>query len=393
MMNELANHGTRIRRYMSRWGKEKVTEFIDNVLRVETLIDNAKAWNTRQIKDPVLRDARKYRHPRRMVVDKDRMYMDDWIHPSKYIESEHHRIEKIEKAEELGVFEKPEKDIFGWIKDNCNLKPWQSDIMSMLYDESLYFSPQGLTKTSNEGFASWTDYHIMAKQGLVGLGQEGHDHGIVEYSIHKMGVLGGKYSMNPYKLGFNLLCDIEEKWDKGRFGTEWDNCQTYQEKENWDKKLGLGKEKVFEVAKFYDDLNLINEFFTQDFCDKYEFFDWKREDNGEYVVQSKDAKQIKRKLIEKYTNRGLPDIRLSDPNHLGRGIMLLEHQWEGRTLYKPYLTETMVSLNFITNKPILVVTKNKNDEEVIYYCEGFGDNEVHELTRAQYRREFGLSSS
>ena len=29
MMNELANHGSRIRRYMSRWGKEKVTEFIN----------------------------------------------------------------------------------------------------------------------------------------------------------------------------------------------------------------------------------------------------------------------------------------------------------------------------------------------------------------------------
>jgi len=208
-----------------------------------------------------------------------------------------------------------------------------------------------------------------------------------------MGVLGGKYSMNPYKLGFNLLCDIEERWDKGQFGNEWEACDNLRERENWDQKLGLGKEKVFEVVKYYNDINLINEFFTQEFCDKYEFFDWQKEENGEYVVVSKDAKQIKKKLIAKYTNRGLPDIRLADPNHLGRGIMLLEHQWEGRTLYKPYLHETLKSLNFIVNKPILLISKNKNEEEVISYCEGFGDNEVYELSRSQYRKEFGLSSS
>jgi stage V sporulation protein R len=155
----------------------------------------------------------------------------------------------------------------------------------------------------------------------------------------------------------------------------------------------MGKDKVFEVAKFYDDVNLINEFFTQEFCDKYEFFDWEKQDNGDYVVVSKDAKQIKRKLINKYTNRGLPDIRLADPNHLGRNIMLLEHVWEGRTLYKPYLHETLKSLNFIINKPVLLVSKNKNEDETIYYCEGYGDNEVHEMNRQQYKKEFGLSSS
>jgi len=385
MMNELANHGTRIRKYMARWGKEKVTEFIDNVLRIETLIDPTKAWQQRQVKDPIIRDVRKYKYPRRMPIEKSHMYMDRWIHTDEFINSEHARIKEEEKRDELGIFAKPERDIYGWIKDNANLKPWQNDIMSMLYEEALYFGPQGLTKTINEGFASWLDYHIMAKNGLVGLGQEGHDHGIIEYSIHKMGVLGGKHSMNPYKLGFNLLCDIEERWDKGRFGREYEECQSYRQKEEWDLKLGLGKEKVFEVCKFYDDVNLINEFFTQDFCDKYEFFDWKKIETGEYVVQSKDAAVIKRKLIEKYTNRGLPDIRLADPNHLGMGIILLEHQWEGRQLYIPYLEETMKAINYITGKTVLLVTRNKNNEEVIYQCE---KNWFDKMSREKYKKEY-----
>jgi stage V sporulation protein R len=392
MLNEFANHGTRIRRYMARWGKERVIEFLDHVLRIETLVDNAKAWNTREVKEPVIRDQRRYRHPRRMTVEKDHMYMDEWINTKSYIDREHERIEKAEKADDLGLFLTPDRDIFGWIKDNANLKPWQADIMAMLYEESMYYSPQGMTKTINEGFASYCDYHLIAKQGLCGLGQEGHDFGIVEYAKHKMGVLGGKYSTNPYKLGFTLLLDIEERWDKGRFGDEYENCEDFKRKENWDLKLGQGKEKVFEVCRLYDDINLINEFFTQDFCDKNQFFDWEKNEAGEYVVLSKDAKQIKRKLIEKYTNRGLPDIRLADPNHLGRGIMLLEHNYAGRSLYQPYVQETMTSINFITNKPVLLVTKDKNGEEVVYYCEGFGDSQVHKLNRNQYRKEFGVTN-
>jgi stage V sporulation protein R len=391
MLNEFANHGTRIRRYMSRWGKERVIEFIDHVLRVETLVDNAKAWNTRQVKEPIIRDHRKYRQPRRMQTDKSRMYMDDWINTKDFVDAEHKRIEKADKADELGLMLKPEKDIFGWIRENANLKPWQSDIMAMLYEEAMYYAPQGMTKCCNEAFASWIDYKLIAEQGLCALGQEAHDHGIVEYSKHKMGVLGGKYSTNPYKLGFSFLMDIEERWNKGMFGNEWEDVSSYKEKENWDKKLGLGKDKVFEIVRLYDDVNLINEFFTQDFCDKYQFFDWQKQENGEYVVQSKDANVIKRKLIEKYSNRGLPTINLVDNNHLGKGIMLLEHVWNGRTLYIPYVNETLGSINFLTGRPVLLASKNKNGEEIVFYCEGFGDSQVHQLTRLQYKREFGIS--
>jgi stage V sporulation protein R len=387
MMNELANHGSRIRRYMSRWGKEKVGEFIDHLLRIETLIDPNKAWETREIKLPVIRDVRKYRYPKKIKINKDSMYMDSWINNREYIDNQKRNIETEEKIEELGIMKSPERDIYGWIKDNCNLKPWQSDIMSMLYEEALYFAPQGMTKMHNEGFASWIDYHLIAKQGMCALGQKEYDDGIVDYSIHKMGVLGGKYSTNPYKLGFCILSDIEERWNKGMFGDEYDNCTDFKKKDNWDLKLGLGKEKVFEVVKFYDDINLINEFFTQDFCDKYKFFDWEKHPNGEYVIKSRDSKEVKKKLIKKYINRGLPDIRLVDHNHLNKGIMLLEHQWDGRVLYKPYLTETLSSLRYVTGKTIMLATKDENDEEQIYVCES---NEVVSMTRKDYKNYFGV---
>ena len=46
------------------------------------------------------------------------------------------------------------------------------------------------------------------------------DEGIFAYAKHHA-VLGGKYNMNnPYKLGNALLRDIEDRWNKGKFGKE-----------------------------------------------------------------------------------------------------------------------------------------------------------------------------
>jgi len=62
---------------------------------------------------------------------------------------------------------------------------------------------------------------------------------------------------------------------------------------------------------------------------------------------------------------------------LGRGIILLEHTWNGRTLYIPYVHDTLNSISFLTGKPVLLVSKNKNEEELIFYHEGFGEPVVH----------------
>ncbi len=224
----------------------------------------------------------------------------------------------------------------------------------------------------------------MCEMGLCGLGQTGEDCGIVEYSAHKMGVLGGKYSMNPYKLGFCLLLDIEERWNKGKFGQEYEECSNIVEKENWDKNLGLGRDKIFDVRKQYNDLTALMEFFTEDFCNKYEFFEWKRYPNGEYKIENRDHKSIKSKLIKRHLNGGLPEIYLVDPNHQGNGVMLLEHNSDGRGLYEPDLIPTLKSLRFIWGNDVVLSTTGSDDEEIVYWCVGTQDGDVAVMTREEY---------
>ena len=325
MLNNMANHSSRIKKYMARWGKEKVTEFLDYLLRIDTLVDGASAWHQKVIKDQDL-------------------------------------------AEELGFFIEPVKDIFGFLRDNAPLKPWQQDIMSMIYEESIYFFPQRQTKVLNEGWASMTDHVIMAEQGYVGLGQKTHDSGIIEYAAHKMGVLGGKYSTNPYKLGYNLLSDIRNRWDKGQFGSEWDDCTNSSKKEKWDTKAMLGKEKIFEVRKYYDDLTLIHEFFTEDFCREQEYFEHKRYPSGETILESHDYNKIKKLLMARHVNGGLPDIRLTEPNYRGKGYLMLEHTFEGRPLHEPYVRDVLVGLRFIWGNDVFLSTKGHDGTDVVFEC-------------------------
>lgn len=384
MLNKMANHGTRIRKYMARWGKERVTEFLDHVMRLETLIDGAEAWTERVVKEQNIRDVRKYRTPKRLVVDKQRMYMEPFLNTESFRMRENERMHDRDVADEIGIFKNPTKNILGFVRDNAPLKPWQADIVSMLYEEAMYFYPQRQTKVLNEGWASLTDSVIMCEKGLISLGQPSDDCGIVEYSEHKMGVLGGKYSTNPYKLGYYLLMDIRERWDKGRFGQEWEDCEDLHKKENWELPANLGKEKMFEVRKYYDDLTFIHEFFTEEFCRKQEYFYWKHYPNGEYRIDSRDFRKIKESLMRRHLNGGLPDIKLTEPNYAGRGIMMLQHESDGRALYEPYISDVLSSLRAIWGKDVALSTARDNGDEVMYYASGDGPESVDVMPRRKF---------
>ena len=389
MLNKMANHGTRIRKYMARWGKERVVEFLDWVMRLETLIDGADAWTEKVYKDPIVRDERTYRQPRRLKVDKDRMYMEPFVNTKEFRQQENERIAEKDIADEIGIFKNPTKNILGFLRDNAPLKPWQADIIAMLYDEAIYFFPQRQTKVLNEGWASMTDSVIMAEQGFVGLGQKSPDCGIIEYADHKMGVLGGKYSMNPYKLGYYLLSDIRKRWDKGQFGIEWDECNDIRKKEAWDVPTNQGKEKMFEVRKYYDDLTLLHEFFTEDFCREQEYFHWKHYPNGEFRIEDHDFKEIKRLLMQRHLNGGLPCIKLTEPNYRGKGAMMLQHEHDGRSIYQPYVFDVLTALRAIWGNDVYLATYEEGQEQV-YCCYGTDSEKDVELVNRKSHLKRGI---
>jgi stage V sporulation protein R len=232
------------------------------------------------------------------------------------------------------------------------MEQWKQNILSMIRDEAIYFQPQILTKVMNEGWASYWDSYIMATKGYAG------DEGIISYAKHHAGVLGGKHNMgNPYKLGVTLFNDIKERWDKGKHGKEWEECEVRDKKTRWNNNQNQGKDKIFEVREIYNDYTFINEFFTKDFCNKHEFFEYKLDkDKNEYVIHSRDYEKIKKKMLKKHENGGRPVILIENLKYKSGNEVLFRHQYEGVPLDPEYTKLTLRKLYDIINRPVNIKT-------------------------------------
>jgi stage V sporulation protein R len=203
----------------------------------------------------------------------------------------------------------------------------------------------------NEGWASYWHSKIMTEKALKASE-------IIDYADHNAGVLAtAPGQFNPYKIGIELLRDIEERWDKGRFGREWNECQNLDERRAWDKRVGLGRKKLFEVRKLYNDVTFIDEFFTTDFCERNKFFSFSlNERSGNYEIDSREFQKIKDKILFQLTNFGDPFIFVEDSNHENRGELLIRHRHEGTDLQVDHARDTLSALARVWRRPVNLVT-------------------------------------
>ena len=150
-------------------------------------------------------------------------------------------------------------------------------MLSIIRDEAYYFVPQAQTKIMNEGWASYWHSTIMTRRALK-------DDEIIDYADRHSGTMGTRPgALNPYKLGIELWRDIEERWNKGRFGKEWDECDDLRARSSWDKKLGAGREKIFEVRKHYNDITFIDTFLTAEFALEQKLFVYRLQRQAQLV--------------------------------------------------------------------------------------------------------------
>ena len=136
--------------------------------------------------------------------------------------------------------------------------------------------------------------------------------------------------INPYKIGIELYRDIEERWNKGRFGKEYEECTDLRERAGWDKKLGLGRQKIFEVRKVCNDITFIDEYLTPEFVDRFNLYTYEyNRRSGQHEIVDRNFKTVKEKILSGLTNQGRPDISVVDGNFENRGELLLSHRHLG----------------------------------------------------------------
>jgi stage V sporulation protein R len=351
MMDEMANHATRIRRYMDWYGVDKVENFIDKVLSLDNLIDcHAPFINRGKMPDAEEDEPKGESQFQISRLPADKEYMDRYVNPDDFIELQKQRQkEKLEKAKKFP--KEPARDVLKFLMQYAPLLRWQRDIMDMLWKEAQYFVPQAMTKIMNEGWASYWHAKLMTEKVM-------EPSELIDFSDRHAGVVAMRPGqLNPYKLGLELYRDIEDRWNKGRFGSDWDNCENMAERRNWNKQLGIGREKIFQVRKLYSDVMFIDEFFTLEFCKQQGFFaygyDKKRQ---EFIIESKDFREVKNKLLQSLTNLGQPHIRVLDGNFENRAELLLEHKHEGVDLDVQYSKETLKNIYAIWTRPVHILS-------------------------------------
>jgi stage V sporulation protein R len=204
----------------------------------------------------------------------------------------------------------------------------------------------------NEGWATYWHSKILTEKCLK-------NHEIIDYADRHSGTLGNRPGMiNPYKLGLELFRDIEDRWNKGKFGKEYEECDDFIKKKDWNRNLGLGREKIFEVRKLYNDINFIDTFLTKEFCEEQRLFTYEYNNKTKrYEIADRDFKEIKEKLLFSLTNLGQPHIYVEDGNYENRGELYLSHRHEGIDLKIGYAKDTMVNIHKIWKRPVHVETK------------------------------------
>jgi stage V sporulation protein R len=174
--------------------------------------------------------------------------------------------------------------------------------------------------------------------------------------------------LNPYKLGIELFRDIEERWNKGQFGSEWEDCDDHEEKMRWDRQLGLGREKIFEVRRIHNDVTFIDTFLTPEFCAKHRMFSFAYNDTTDYYeIASREFPKIKRQLLSNLTNHGRPFIYVVDGNYRNRGELYLTHQYMGIELKMDYARDTLANLQMLWGRPVHVETVVDDDPTVLSF--------------------------
>jgi stage V sporulation protein R len=348
MMDVMANHGARIRRYMDRHGVERVENFIDSVLSLDNLIDIHSPFIRRDApaqqreEDSVEPEVWK-------IAAKD--YMDRYINPPGYLERQ--KAAAKQERQQSGRFPpKPARDVLKFLLEFAPLQTWEQDVLAMLREEAYYFAPQGMTKIMNEGWAVYWHSYLMTRH-LVEASE------IVNYAdVHSGTLATAPGQINPYKLGVELFRDIEDRWNRGKFGPEYDACDDADDQRRWNRDLGLGRDKIFEVRKIYNDVSFVDAFVDEPFAEAQRMYVYGfNPSTNRYEIVDRDWRKVKDALLNGLTNFGQPIVEVIDANHKNRSELYLAHHWAGADLDLEMAQRTLRAVQAMWKRPVHLETR------------------------------------
>ncbi|MDA8337491.1 MAG: SpoVR family protein [Peptococcaceae bacterium] len=193
----------------------------------------------------------------------------------------------------------PTEDLLGYIiRYSPVLTPWETDVLSVIRQEGIYFKPYYGTKLLHEGFAVWTHQKIL---GMLDLSQEDR----LEAAVTHAGVsVPHQLGLNPYYLGWRMLEMIEREKGPG---------------------------EVLKIAGEESDSSFIRNHLTREMVEELDLYRWvKREErdpgygNGyAWVVEETGWEEVRDFLSGQYARPPLPVIEAVAESPDQRGELVL----------------------------------------------------------------------
>jgi stage V sporulation protein R len=253
-----------------------------------------------------------------------------------------------------------------WEDEVVSIEHGRGDVYDISVEETHRYAAQGFVNHN-----SYWHSTLMTQRALK-------DAEVVDFADHHAGTLAmtpGR--INPYKIGIELFREIEERWNKGKFGKDYDECDDLEVRRRWDRKLGLGRQKIFEVRKIYNDVMFIDAFLDEEFCQRLQLYNYGYDSrSGRYVVTDRDWRKVKRRLLFSLTNLGHPIVHVVDANHHNRGELYLRHTFEGLALDAEKARDTLRNLQRVWRRPVHLETVEDDRGRLLSF-----DGNEHRSTR------------
>ena len=250
-------------------------------------------------------------------------------------------------------------DIIEFIRDNSRFlqieeNKWMKSVINVVRNTSLYFNPQIRSKIINEGWASYWHDKLFREDHRI----TGHE---VAFSKINAGVTSiSRVGLNPYAIGLRLIQYVENKANKGQLNYNFQRIVNIYDREKFDMKTGEGKNTIFKLRKYFSDFMLINTFVDQEFVDLHNLFVTGKRFNKqrgtiEYYVKSRKAEDYKQMLIDSLYHP--PTITVDEEKTTENNLYLIHH-FEGKQLYKNFIADTMIGIEYLWGGQVQLETTN-----------------------------------
>lgn len=265
-------------------------------------------------------------------------------------------------GEEQRFPKEPEENILYFIEKYApTLPPWKREVIRIVRKVSQYFYPQGATKVMNEGFATFTHYHLINKLFDEGYVNDGF---MLEFIKSHSGVLyqpeyNSKYyaGLNPYTLGFNIFMDIKRICQ-----------QPTKEDIYWFPNLA-GKDwldQVHYVMENFRDDSFILQYLSPKVIRDMKLFtiiDDENEDEFEIgaIHNERGYRKVREQLSNQYDRSNIiPNIQVTKVDlHKTSKLYLTHFIQKDRRLDHQSAKNTLEQIRYLWGFPVELLSKNK----------------------------------